>query len=126
MILNILGIILDLSTFFVYQNDRQKLMWNLYYILDMLEVRNYAEVKDALDESHSMIYYSILKPPEFISFVASKFFVPLFFMFIFGLLSIKSMWEVIAENKRVQVFLRRPWIRMKAYNLLFKMYFIGS
>jgi hypothetical protein len=105
--INKVGIILDLTTFYIYFRDYTKLLWDLDHFLVMVEVKNIDVMYEAFKTHHSTIMYPIFIGPQFLAFVAAKFFVPLFFMLMFGLLSIKSMWEVIADNKRIQTYLRR-------------------
>lgn len=126
IVMNIVGISLDVVTFFVYQSDYSKLLWDLYHVMTMMEVSNRDEVRKVLSKNYSVLTYPIFNVPQILSFIAAKLFLPLFFLLIFGLLSIKSMWAVIAENKRIRVFLQRAWNKKKLLISYLKCIFIGS
>lgn len=104
--MNIIGIIWDLTVFSIYYRDHMKIMYDLYYILDLMEVKNVAEVSEVIGRNYSVISYPVLALTQFMAFMAAKFFVPLLFMLIFGLFSIKSMWQAIDENKRIKRFVQ--------------------
>ena len=106
--INLIGIALDLTTSVIYYRDYNNVLWkDIYFVLDMLEVKNPAEVLEVIQENHYILIYSVNLSAQFMVLFASKFFIPLVVLLTFGLLSIKSMWAVIAENKRIQSHLRR-------------------
>jgi hypothetical protein len=105
--MNIAGIVLDLSTFFIYFIDSQTILWDYLHILTMMEVENIAEVSPAFTKHNSNVLFQAVRASQLIALAASKLFVPLLFLLVFGLFSIKTMWEVIAENKRIRSYLHR-------------------
>lgn len=58
-------------------------------------------------ENKSTALYPAVLAPQTMFLSTSKLFLPLVFLFVFGLLAIKSMWEVIAQNKRIQDRMKR-------------------
>ena len=109
--INLIGIVLDFTTSVIYYWDSNRVLWNdVNFMLDMLEVKNTEEVLQVIQvilEDQYILVNPIVSAAQFIALCASKFFVPLVILLMFGLLSIKSMWAVIAENKRIQSHLRR-------------------
>lgn len=105
--MNFTGLLLDVVATFVYAKDFFRVQSDFSYILTVLDVINYDEVQPQVMRHKLTAEYATSSATTFMIIAASKFFVPLLFLFIFGLLSIKSMWEVVSENKRIQDRLTR-------------------
>lgn len=103
---NFLDVILCLTAAVTYIIDYSKIKNDITYLLDLLEVINVDEVRPILVKHQEMALYHAVIPSQFMYFNAAKWFFPLLFCLVLGLMAIKSMWEVIDENKRVRVYFR--------------------
>lgn len=110
--MNFVGFAFDIIATFVYYNDYLKLLWDFSYLLDMLEVINYDEARPVLLENEINAIHPAVSAPQLMFFATSKLFVPLLFFFVLGTLAVKSMWEVIVDNERMQVCLQRLHTQM--------------
>jgi hypothetical protein len=110
IVMNFIGLALDITATLIYLNKANRLVWDISHLLGMLEVQNYDEVLAVIVEDPEMgdiISYSAIMATQLIFFITSKLFVPLLVLFGFGLLSIKTMWDFVDENKRKQNLIRR-------------------
>jgi hypothetical protein len=107
IVMNFAGIVLDLAVTINYYDDYLSVLWDITHFLDLLGVQNADAVRPILIEQDYHIIYPIAMAMQIIHLVSSKLLIPLLFLFIFGLMSIKSMWRVVAENKRIQTRLAR-------------------
>jgi hypothetical protein len=107
IVMNFAGIVLDLAVTINYYDDYLSVLWDVTHFLDLLGVQNVDAVRPILIEHDYHIIYPIAMAMQIIHLVSSKLLIPLLFLFIFGLMSIKSMWRVVAENKRIQTRLAR-------------------
>lgn len=106
--MNFIGLALDLVATYLYSSDYFRLLWDFSYILDLIGVKNpsrnlvrFIKVNEdnSLDNAMLATMYTFL--------TASKLFFPLLVFFVLGILMIKFMWEVVCDNKRIQIRLRR-------------------
>lgn len=105
--MNFVGLTLDSVATIIYFLDYLKLRTDISYLLEMLEVKNYDEVYPVLKDNEDIALDPASIPSMLLAFTTGKMFLPLLILLMLGLLSIKSMWEVIDENKRIQTNLRR-------------------
>lgn len=96
--MNLVGLLLDLVAMFIYANDFFKTLNDPSNVLFLLEV------KGDVDANGVDTNYAVLGAMLIMLLAASKLFLPLLFLFGFGLLAIKAMWEVVGDNKRSQVY----------------------
>lgn len=96
--MNLVGLLLDLVAMFIYANDFFKTLNDPSNVLFLLEV------KGDVDANGVDTNYTVLGAMLIMLLAASKLFLPLLFLFGFGLLAIKAMWEVVGDNKRSQVY----------------------
>lgn len=117
IVMNFVGLVIDVSAAINYFGDYMSVLWDITVLLEMLAVQNVEEVRPILTDRHQTVIYPTAMAIQNMYLAASKMFLPLLYCFMFGLLSIKSMWQVVSENKRIQVHLARSWAVMKSETL---------
>lgn len=109
IIMNFVGIVLDCAATTYYFIHYWELIKDIAFIADLMEVKN-REIFKALLSNRivQMKVFSVSTTSVLKMFcVTSKVFLPLLILLLTGLMSIKSMWEVVKENKRLQILYRR-------------------
>lgn len=106
--MNFLGLALDLVATYFYASDYFHILWDIKYIFELLGVKNPSRnlLRFIVSNEENVIGIAAIAT-SYTFIVASKLFFPLLVFFVLGLLSIKSMWEVICDNKRIELRLRR-------------------
>lgn len=93
---------LDLVATYMYMTDYFKILFNSKYLSKLLGVRNPEEFEDIIWKHDEIAVYHAAVASTYMYSLTSKLFLPLMVFFLMGIVSIKSMWEVVAENKRIQ------------------------
>lgn len=106
-VMNFLALALDTTASLIYLSDYLKLLWDTSYVIDLSEVRNSQEVLPYIMEHRQTAAYPVVQAPQLVYFATAKLFLPLLLLLVLGMLAIKSMWEVVADNKRLRKYLRR-------------------
>lgn len=109
IIMNFVGILMDIGATIYYFNHYFKLSKDISYILELMEVKNYEVVGALLKDLRVNLSFYISATSSALKMVCmtSKGVIPLIVLLSTGLMSIKSMWEVVKENKRLQMLFKR-------------------
>lgn len=108
IVMNFIGLALDLFSTYFYSSDYFHILWDFKYVVYLLGVKNpsrnllqffVVNEENALETATLATTYTYM--------FTSKLFLPLLVFLVLGLMSIKSMWEVICDNKRTQTRLIR-------------------
>lgn len=109
IIMNFVGILLDIAATAYYFNHFVNVWKDLFFLADLMEVKNTEKLQIFFKdfEIQVKVFNSATSSILTMIFLTSKCFLPLLILLTTGLMSIKSIWEVVKENKRLQILYRR-------------------
>lgn len=103
IVMTFFALTLDLVATYMYMTDYFKILFNSKYLSKLLDVKNPEEFENIIwRHDEIVVVYHVVVATTYMYSLTSKLFLPLMVFFLMGIVSIKSMWEVVAENKRIQ------------------------
>lgn len=106
IVFNFLGIALDIAATAVYMIDYFKLLHDFKFILELLAVKNHSVFAEIIKNKQEIVHFPALQVTMLAFSTTSKLYLPAVLLLVFGVLSIKSMYNVVIENEIIQTRLR--------------------
>lgn len=100
--MNFVGLVLDLTATVVYMIDYFRIRADFNHVLILMGVKDYGRAFELIKNYQKRVQFPATQATLYVYCISSKMFLPLLLFFVFGIVSIKSMWEVVSENRRAQ------------------------